>query len=36
MEQLKPMTADSVREIVACVREVNPEVYLLQELTGEL
>ncbi|WP_298436837.1 hypothetical protein [Geobacter sp.] len=25
----------TLREIVACVREVNPKVYLLQELTGE-
>lgn len=25
-----------LREIVACVRELNPKVYLLQELTGDL
>ncbi len=26
----------TLREIVACVRELNPKVYLLQELTGDL
>ena len=27
---------ETLREIVACVRELNPKVYLLQELTGDL
>ena len=27
---------ETLREIVACVREVSPKVYLLQELTGDL
>ncbi len=26
----------ALREIVACVRELNPKIYLLQELTGDL
>ncbi len=25
-----------LREIIACVRELNPKIYLLQELTGDL
>ncbi len=26
----------TLREIIACVRELNPKIYLLQELTGDL
>lgn len=27
---------DSLREIIACVKDINPKIYLLQELTGDL
>lgn len=35
-DQEEGVDETGLREIVACVRELNPKVYLLQELTGDL
>lgn len=36
IDQEEGIDEERLREIVACVRELNPKVYLLQELTGGL
>jgi len=36
IDQEEGIDEEQLREIVACVRELNPKVYLLQELTGDL
>ena len=35
-DQEEGIDEERLREIVVCVRELNPKVYLLQELTGDL
>lgn len=35
-DQEEGIDEERLREIVACVTELNPKVYLLQELTGDL
>ena len=36
IDQEEEIDEERLREIVACVKELNPKVYLLQELTGDL
>lgn len=36
IDQEEGIDEERLREIVTCVRELNPKVYLLQELTGDL
>lgn len=36
IDQEEGIDEERLRQIVACVRELNPKVYLLQELTGDL
>lgn len=36
IDQEEGIDDERLREIVDCVRELNPKVYLLQELTGDL
>lgn len=36
IDQEEGIDEERLREIVLCVRELNPKVYLLQELTGDL
>lgn len=35
-DQEEGIDEERLREIIACVKELNPKVYLLQELTGDL
>jgi hypothetical protein len=36
MDQEEGVEKERLMEIVACVRDLNPKVYLLQEMTGDL
>lgn len=36
IDQEEGIDEERLRQIVACVRELNPKVYILQELTGDL